>query len=65
MSLRAKRGNLVANAWPPCIATRLPRRPDAFAHTAPRNDIFYNLLNQALLFIHLPQHIPDKDPCRG
>ena len=26
MSLRAQRGNLIANAWPICIATRLLRR---------------------------------------
>ena len=32
MSLRAQRGNLVANACMPCIATGLPRRPSTFAH---------------------------------
>jgi len=43
MSLRAQRGNLVANANRICLsnckATRLPRRPGADAHPAPRNDI--------------------------
>jgi hypothetical protein len=40
MSLRAERGNLVANACPICIATRLPRRPKAHSRFAPRNDNF-------------------------
>jgi hypothetical protein len=36
MSLRAKRGNLVTMQIGHALATRLPRRPNAFAHTAPQ-----------------------------
>jgi hypothetical protein len=43
MSFRVQRGNLVANACTPCIATRLPRRPKCFAHAAPRNDMVFIL----------------------